>query len=136
MTSNSAPSPNFTDINFNVDFFPSAVGDYVEFPVAQGPTTIATLYSSVIDTLSAGTSFNFLNTLVANLNIATTGTIGQTIRVGAYSGASVHCGNIDHQNNSINHATNASGGTINLCNNMTSGTLNVVMVMGAPKRNG
>jgi hypothetical protein len=34
-------------------------------------------------------------------------------------------GNIDHQNSSINHATNASGGVVNLCNNMTTGTLNV-----------
>jgi len=84
-----------------------------------------TLYSSVIDTLSSGTAFNFLNTLVANLNIATNGTTGQTIRIGATTGASVHCANIDHQGNSINNSTNASGGTINLCNSMTSGTLNV-----------
>jgi len=125
MTSNSAPSPSFSGIDFNDAFFPSVVGEYVEYPVAQGPTTISTLYSSVIDTLSSSTAFNLLNTLAANLNIATTGTTGQTIRIGSYTGASVHCGNIDHQNNSINHATNASGGTLNICNNMTSGTLNV-----------
>jgi hypothetical protein len=75
--------------------------------------------------ISTGTAFNFLNTLLANLNIATNGGAGQTIRVGAYTGASIHCANIDHQGNSINHATNASGGTLNLCNNMTSGTLNI-----------
>jgi len=125
MTSNSAPSPNFNGIDFNDIFFPSVVGAYVDYPTAQGPTTISTLYSSVIDTLSAGTAFNFLNTLAANLNIATNGIAGQTIRVGAYTGASVHCANIDHQGNSINHATNASGGTLNLCNNMTGGTLNI-----------
>jgi len=125
MTSNSAPSPSFTGIDFNDIFFPSVVGAYVDYPTAQGPVSIATLYSSVIDTLSAGTAFNFLNTLTANLNIATTGTTGQTIRVGAYTGASIHCANIDHQGNSINNATNASGGTLNLCNNMTGGTLNI-----------
>jgi hypothetical protein len=125
MTSNTAPSPNFTGINFNTDFFPSALGDFVEYPVAQGPTTIATLYSSGIDTLSAGTAFNLLNTLAANLNIATNGTFGQTIRIGATTGTSVHCANIDHQGNSINNSTNASGGTINLCNNMIGGILNI-----------
>jgi len=125
MTSNTAPSPNFTGINFNTDFFPSVAGEFVEYPVAQGPTTIATLYSSVIDTLSSGSAFNFLNTLVANLNIAINGGAGQTIRIGATTGTSVHCANIDHQGNSINNSTNAPGGTLNLCNNMTTGTLNI-----------
>ena len=125
MTTNTAPSPNFTGINFNLDFFPSEAGDFVTYPVAQGPTTIGTLYSSVIDTLSSSTSFNLLNSLTANLNIAVNGAAGQTIRIGAISGASIHCANVDFQGNSINHSTNASGGTINLCNNMTSGTLNI-----------
>jgi hypothetical protein len=125
MTSNTAPSPNFTGINFNTDFFPSALGDFVEYPVAQGPTTIATLYSSVIDTLSSSTAFNFLNTLTANLNIAINGGAGQTIRIGATTGTSVHCANVDFQNHSINNSTNASGGNINICNSMTSGTLNL-----------
>ena len=125
MTSNNPPSPSFTGINFNTDFFPSAAGDYVDYPTAQGPVTISTLYSSAIDTLSSSTAFNLLNTLTANLNLAINGTTGQTIRIGAYTGASVHCANIDHQNNSINHATNASGGTLNLCNNMTTGILNI-----------
>jgi len=93
MTSNTAPSPNFDDINFNTDFFPSALGDFVEYPVAQGPTTIATLYSSVIDTLSSGTAFNLLNTLTANLNIATnnggTVTIGSTASNTVLNGTSV-----------------------------------------------
>ena len=130
MTSNTPPSPNFTGINFNTDFFPSSAGDYVEYPVAQGPTTIDTLYSSVIDTLSSSTVFNLLNSLTANLNIAINGGAGQTIRIGAITGASVHCANIDHQGNSINNSTNASGGTINLCNSMTSGTLNIATNTG------
>jgi hypothetical protein len=119
MTSNSAPSPNFTGINFNLDFFPSAAGDYVEYPVAQGPVTIGTLYSYVIDVVSSSTAFNLFSSLVANLNIATNGGAGQTIRIGATTGASVHCANIDHQGNSINNSTNAASGTINLCNSMT-----------------
>jgi hypothetical protein len=93
MTSNTAPSPNFTGIDFNDTFFPSAVGEFVEYPVAQGPTTIATLYSSVIDTLSSGTAFNLLNTLTANLNIATnnggTVTIGSTASNTVLNGTSV-----------------------------------------------
>ena len=125
MTSNIPPSPNFSGINFNLDFFPSEAGNFVTYPVAQGPTTIGTLYSSVIDVLSSGTAFNFLNTLTANLNIATNGTTGQTIRIGATTGASVHCANVDFQGHSINNSTNASGGNINICNNMTSGTLNI-----------
>jgi hypothetical protein len=125
MSTNTSPSPNFTGINFNLDFFPSEAGDFVTYPVSQGPTTIATLYSSVIDTLSSSTSFNLLNSLTANLNIATNGTTGQTIRIGATSGASVHCANVDFQNHSINNSTNASGGNINICNSMTTGTLNL-----------
>jgi len=125
MTSNTAPLPNFIGIDFNDSFFPSVAGDYVEYPVAQGPVTIGTLYSYVIDVVSSSTAFNLFSSLVANLNIATNGGAGQTIRIGATTGASVHCANIDHQGNSINNSTNASGGTVNLCNNMTTGTLNV-----------
>ena len=125
MTSNSAPSPDFTGIDFNDMFFPSAVGDYVDYPVAQGPVSFGSLYASFIDVISSSSSFSLLNSLTGNLDIATNGTSGQTLRLGAYTNASIHVGNIDHQNQSINNATNASGGLLNICNNQTTGSLNI-----------
>jgi len=125
MTTNNAPVPNFSSIDFNDAFFSSTSGAYVNYPTAQGTVSFPKLLAGEIDSTTPAFSNNMFNTLTGNLNLATNGLIGQTLRVGAYTGASVQCASIDHTGNSINHATNASGGTLNLANNMTSGTLNI-----------
>jgi len=125
MTTNNVPVPNFSGIDFNQDFFSSTSGAYVTYPTAQGTVSFPKLLAGEIDSTTPGFSNNMFNTLTGNLNLATNGILGQTLRIGAYTNASVHCASIDHQGNSINHATNASGGTLNICNNMTSGTLNI-----------
>jgi len=125
MTTNTAPSPDFTGIDFNDMFFPSAVGDYVNYPTAQGPVSFGSIYASFIDTISSSASFSLLDSLTGNLNLATNGTTGQTLRLGAYTNASVHVANIDHQNQSINNASNATTGLLNICNNQTTGSLNL-----------
>jgi len=53
---------------------------------------------------------------------------GGTIRVGptgGSSGVSVHCGNIDFKNNTINNATSGTTGNINLGDVQTTGVLNI-----------
>ena len=40
------PSPSFTGIDFNPDFFPTSASDYLEFPTAQGTETFGTIYTT------------------------------------------------------------------------------------------
>ncbi len=88
------PTDYFNGITFNPDFYQSSSSDYLTastaqnyflaYPTAQGTETITTLKTASIDTPASTTAFSLLPSLTANLNIAntTTGTIGQTIKIG------------------------------------------------------
>jgi len=125
MTTNNAPDPNFSGIDFNDSFFSSTSGGYVNYPTAQGTVTFPKVLAGEIDSSNPSGSNNLFNTVTGDLNIATNGSTGQTIKIGASTLASVHCANIDHQGNNINNATNASAGTLSLGNSLTTGTLNL-----------
>ena len=89
----SPPTYYFSGITFNPDFYTGAETyltattgkkHFLSYPTAQGTETIATLYSSKVDSSSGSTAFNFLESQTANLNIGntTTGTTGQIIKIG------------------------------------------------------
>jgi hypothetical protein len=93
---------------------------FVTFPSAQGSSTITDFIAGSIDYLSpsAGSFFE----------IGTNQVSGGTIRVGPTGGAtgvSIHAGNIDFKNNTINNASNATGGHISLASTQTSGVLDI-----------
>jgi hypothetical protein len=81
------PTYYFSGITFNSDFYQSSSSDYLTattgkkifltFPYAQGSESIAQLYSSNIDSLTPTSTFNFLDTQTAGINIgdSVTGTI-------------------------------------------------------------
>lgn len=93
---------------------------FLTYPVAQGTSTITDLIA---------TSISYLSPLSGSFfNIGTNQVSGGTIRIGptgGASGVSVHCGNIDFKNNTINNANNATGGDLSICNSQTSGILNI-----------
>jgi hypothetical protein len=120
MTTNNAPVPNFSSIDFNDAFFSSTSGAYVNYPTAQGTVSFPKLLAGEIDSTTPAFSNNMFNSLTGNLNLATNGATGQTIRIGN-ANASVRCANINHQSNSINSTTSG----LNLCDAMTSGSLNI-----------
>jgi hypothetical protein len=92
---------------------------FITFPTAQATSTIADLITGAISYLTpaAGSFFN----------IGTNQVSGGTIRIGptGVSGVSVHAGNIDCTNNTINNATDAAQNNISLGNLQTSGVLNI-----------
>ena len=93
---------------------------FVTFPSAQGSSTITDFIAGTIDYLSPSSGSFF--------NIGTNQISGGTIRIGptgGSSGVSVHCGNIDFKNNTINNATSGTTGNINLGDSQTSGILNI-----------
>ena len=104
--------------------YTSAKQLFVTYPIAQGSATIGQLYSAAIDTTTPSSIFNFLPSQTANIRIGNTTTGSGTIRLGAYTGTSVHCGAVDCTDNSINNYV-ATTGDLNICNNQTSGTLNI-----------
>jgi hypothetical protein len=80
------------------------------------------------DTTTPSTTFNFLTSQSVGINMGTSLPSGQTIQIGplgSTAGVSVHCSNIDFTNNSINNATSAGSGDLNIANNQVSGTLNI-----------
>ena len=104
--------------------YTSAKQLFVTYPISQGAATISQLYSAGIDTTTPASIFNFLPSQTANIRIGNTTTGSGTIRLGAYTGTSVHCGAIDCTANSINNYVPTSG-DVNLCNSQTSGVLNI-----------
>jgi hypothetical protein len=93
---------------------------FITFPSAQGTSTITDFIAGTISYLSPSSGSFF--------NIGTNQVSGGTIRVGPTgggTGVSVHCGNFDFKNNTMNNATNGSTGTIIIGDSQTSGTLNI-----------
>ena len=131
------PTYYFSGITFNPSFYQSSTGNYLTlataksnfltYPTAQGTETISNLLTTSIETSTPTTAFNLLSTQTGNVNIAntTTGTTGQTIKIGASTLTSVHCGSIDHKGTTINNSVAPALGDINICDLQTSGNLNI-----------
>lgn len=117
------PSPAFSGIDFNPSFFPSTTSDYVEFPTAQGTVTFGTIFATTIDTPTPSADFDFLDSEIGNINIGTSVPAGQTIKLGASTGTSIHCGSIDLQGTNINNAVAPATGTISIAPSQTTGPL-------------
>jgi hypothetical protein len=137
MSTESPPTDYFNGITFNPDFYQSTSSDYLtatdgkkiflSYPTAQGTETISNLLTTSIETSTPTTAFNLLSTQTGNVNIAntTTGTTGQTIKIGASTLTSVHCGSIDHKGTTINNSVAPALGDISICDLQTSGNLNL-----------
>jgi len=99
--------------------FTEAKKYFVSFPIAQGTSTISDLIAGSISYLSPESGSFF--------NIGTNQVSGGTIRLGptGASGVSVHAGNIDCYNNTINNATAPNTGNLTIGNSQTSGHLNL-----------
>jgi hypothetical protein len=131
------PTYYFSGITFNPSFYQSSTSDYLTlstakskfltYPTAQGTETISNLLTTSIETSTPTTAFNLLSTQTGNVNIAntTTGTAGQTIKIGASTLTSVHCGSIDHKGTTINNSVAPALGDISICDLQTSGNLNL-----------
>jgi len=92
---------------------------FVTFPSAQGSSTITDFIAGTINYLSPSSGSFF--------NIGTNQVSGGTIRIGptGVSGVSVHAGNIDCTNNTINNATDAALNNLTIGNLQTDGILNI-----------
>jgi hypothetical protein len=93
---------------------------FVTYPSAQGTSTITDFITGIISYLSPASGSFF--------DIGTNQVSGGTIRIGptgGSAGVSVHCGNIDFKNNTINNATSGTTGTLTICDAQTSGILNL-----------
>ena len=125
-----APTYYFSGILFNPSFYTSSSSNYLTqttakkyfltYPSAQGTETISNLISNAI-TYSSPASGSFFEVGVNQVS-------GGTIRVGptgSSAGVSVHCGNIDFKNNTINNATAATTGSLSICDAQTQGVLNI-----------
>ena len=125
-----APTYYFSGILFNPSFYTSSSSDYLtqttakkyflSYPSAQGTETISNLISNAI-TYSSPTSGSFFEVGVNQVS-------GGTIRIGptgSSAGVSVHCGNVDFKNNTINNATAATTGDLSIASAQTQGVLNI-----------
>jgi hypothetical protein len=92
---------------------------FITYPSAQGTSTIADFFTGSISYLTPASGSFF--------NIGTNQVSGGTVRIGptGASGVSVHAGNIDCTNNTINNATDSSLNNLSLGNLQTSGVLNI-----------
>jgi len=92
---------------------------FVTYPLAQGTSTITDFIAGTISYLSPASGSFF--------NIGINQVSGGTIRIGptGVSGVSVHAGNIDCTNNTINNATDSALNNLSLGNLQTSGVLNI-----------
>ena len=99
--------------------YTSAKKLFLTYPTAQGEETIASLIAGSIDYTSPASGSYF--------DIGTNQVSGGTIRLGptGTSGVSVHAGNIDCTNNTINNATDAALNNLSLGNSQTTGILNI-----------
>ena len=121
----SAPSPSFSGIDFNPAFFPSTASDYVEFPTAQGTVTFGQIFVTDIDTPTPSVDFDLLTSETGNINFGTSVPTTKTIKIGASTGTSIHCGSIDCTGTNINNAVSATTGVISLAPAQTTGILNI-----------
>jgi len=92
---------------------------FLTYPTAQGEETIASLIAGAI-AYSSPLSGSFFNIGINQVS-------GGTVRIGptGTSGVSVHAGNIDCTNNTINNATSPTAGDLSLGNTQTTGVLNL-----------
>ena len=99
--------------------YTSAKKLFLTYPTAQGEETIASLIAGSIDYTSPASGSYF--------DIGTNQVSGGTVRIGptGTSGVSVHAGNIDCTNNTINNATDAAANNLALGNSQTTGVLNI-----------
>lgn len=114
----SPPTYYFSGITFNPNFYTTS-GDYItktsgrkyflSYPTAQGTETVSTLYASTINSPNSGI-FNFLESQTSSINIGntTTGTSGQTIKIGPTATTKIEVGDINITGSSINNATNST----------------------------
>jgi len=97
---------------------------FLSYPVAQGEQTIASLLSNSIDTNLPTTAFNFLSSITTGqINIGT-GSTG-TIKIGASTGTSVHCGSIDCTGTTINNASGPYVGALGFGTTQTTGIMSI-----------
>jgi hypothetical protein len=110
--------------------YTSAKKLFLTYPIAQGEETIASLIAGSIDYTSPASGSYF--------EIGTNQVSGGTIRLGptGVSGVSVHAGNIDCTNNTINNATDAAANNLSLGNSQTTGVLNIGTGVRATTGNG
>ena len=128
MSSEIPPTDYFTGITFNPDFYQSSSSDYLTastgqnyfltYPTAQGSETITTLKTSSIEPSAPTTEMTLLGNQTANLTIGAG--INGTIKIGPSTTGSIHIGNIDHQNNAINNASNPGTGSLNFGTSQTT----------------
>lgn len=117
------PDPSFSGIDFNPSFFSSATTEYLEFPTAQGTETFGTLYATTINTPTPSVDFNLLGSETGNINIGTSVASGKTIKIGASTLTSIHCGSIDCTGTNINNAVASGTGIVSLAPSQTTGAL-------------
>ena len=121
----SPPSPSFAGIDFNPSFFPGTASDFVEYPTAQGTVTFGNIFATDIDTPTPSVDFDLLTSELGNINFGTSVPTTKTIKIGASTGTSIHCGSIDMQGTNINNAVASGTGTLSLAPSQTSGILNI-----------
>ena len=128
--SEAPPTYYFSGILFNPSFYSTTSSTYLtqttakkyflSYPSAQGTETISNLIS---------TSINYTSPLTGSFfDIGTNQVSGGTIRVGptgGSAGVSVHCGNLDFKNNTINNATSGTSGDLSIASAQTQGVLNI-----------
>jgi hypothetical protein len=93
---------------------------FITYPIAQGTSTISDLIVGGISYLTPASGSFF--------NIGTNQVSGGTVRIGptgGSAGVSVHCGNLDFKNNTMNNASSGTTGTITIGDLQTSGILNI-----------
>ena len=110
----------FDETNGTYLTYTSAKKLFLTYPTAQGEETIASLIAGSIDYTSPASGSYF--------DIGTNQVSGGTIRIGptgSSTGVSVHAGNIDCTNNTINNASASTTGNITIGNSQTTGVLNI-----------
>ena len=117
------PDPSFSGIDFNPSFFPSTASDYVEFPTAQGTVTFGSIFATDIDTPTPSVDFDLLTSETGNINFGTSVPTTKTIKIGASTGTSIHCGSIDCTGTNINNSVAAGTGIVSLAPSQTTGAL-------------
>ena len=133
MSSEIPPTYYFDNISFNPDFYQSSSDDYLtattgkkiflSYPYAQGTESISKIFSSNIDSLTPTSTFSFLDTQTAGINIGDS--VVGTIKIGQNTGTSVHCGSIDCAGTNINNSVAPLIGDLSLVPSQTSGVLNI-----------
>jgi hypothetical protein len=124
------PTYYFSGITFNPTFYQSSSSGYLTlatakssfltYPTAQGTETISDLITNKI---SYGTPVSS-----SFFDIGTNQVSGGTVRIGPSGGSlgvSIHAGNFDFKNNSMNNASASTTGNVSIASAQTTGILNI-----------